>query len=392
MSNVIHLAQKLVQYRSVGSQILPVFSFVQNYLQDKGFRVRLFEFKDKNGNPVPGLFATIGQGGRHLLFSGHLDVVSPGEENDWKYSPFNGYIKNGSLYARGISDMKGAVACFISACENLLPDKSFEGRVSLLLSGDDEKPCVNTIHQMLKQLTAEGEKFDFCLFGSPTNPKRLGEEIKIGARGDIVFEITSFGLSGHPAYHPGLSNPLHNLLDLLSKLKMAALDTGNENFGPTTLQVISVDTGNLENNVIPAMATAKVDVRYNTNHQPSDIIAWLQKNVIFSSGQFELKYEILNEAYYNYPEPEISLLKEVIEHATGFTPQCSTNGSSSSARYISGFCPVVEFGLTNNLVHRVNEMAKVDDLYLLEIIYSDFLKTYFQILTDNIGAAGIRTA
>lgn len=380
MSDVLQLAQKLVQYRSLGPEKLPVFTFLQKYLGKLGFNVRLFEFKDKNNNIIPGLFATVGEGERHFLFSGHLDVVSPGIENDWKYSPFNGSIKNGSLYARGICDMKGAVACFISACESLLSDKDkgLANRVSLLLSGDDEAPCVYTSRLMLEQLAGEGEKFDFCLFGSPTNPKRVGDEIKIGARGDILFEITSFGPSGHPAYHPGLGNPLHNLLDLLAKIKMTALDTGNENFGPTTIQVISVDTNNQENNVIPSSATAKVDVRFNTSHQTNDIISWVQKNVIFSSGQFELKYEVLNEAYYNHPDAEISLLADVIEHSTGYAPVCSTNGSSSSARYISNYCPVVEFGLTNTLVHRVNEAAKVEDIYLLEIIYRDFLKSYFQ--------------
>lgn len=377
MTNVIELAQKFVQYRSHSPQLFPVFSYLKTYLEADGFNVRLFDLENDNHAKTPGLFASMGQGGKHLLFAGHLDIAAPQAEEEWRYSPFGGTVDDGLLYARGICDMKGAVAGFISACESLTKEGGLPGRVSLLLSGDEEECGGHSVQKMLEQLTAEGEKFDFCIFGSPSNPKRLGEAIKIGARGSLWFEIKSFGRSGHPAYHAASQNPLHNLLDLLNKLKATALDNGNENFSPSTLQIMSLRSENGLYSNFPMTATAMVQILYNNNHRPENIVSWMQRNVSFAKGEFELKYEKDRNIYYNTPEREMSLLKEVIERASGIIPSCGTEGSSTSAGFISSYCPVIEFGLTNALVHRMNEAAKVEDIYLLEVIYRDFIKNYF---------------
>ncbi|MFR2533097.1 MAG: hypothetical protein ACLS9L_05810, partial [Alphaproteobacteria bacterium] len=153
-----------------------------------------------------------------------------------------------------------------------------------------------------------------------------------------------------------------------------ALDTGNEKFGPSTVQVISVETENREDGVIPSRASAKVNICFNTNHRMEDVVSWVQKNVIFSSGQFELKYDLRHPGYYNYPEREIKLLQQAVEHSTGMLPHCGTAGAASSASALVQLCPVIEFGLVNALMHRVNESAKVEDIYLLEIIYKDFIR------------------
>jgi len=377
MTKVIDLAQNLVQYRSYSSRLSPVFTFVKNYLETRGFTVRLFSFAADRNEKIPGLYASLGSGGRHLLFSGHLDTAVLNNEKEWSCPPFAGSIHNGMLYARGICDMKGAVAGFISACENLAKEGEIPGKISLLLSGDEEKNGSSSIGQMMKQLATEGEKFDFCIFGSPSSSKKLGDVIKIGARGRMMFEIKSFGQSGHPAYHAVSRNPLNNMLDLLVKLKAAVLDSGNDDFGPSTLQVLSLRSDNNCSSTFPLSAVANVIVMYNTNHRPDDIISWMQRNVAFASGQFELKYENQKNAYYNNPEREINLLKEAVEATAGIVPACGTDGAATAAAIVSEYCPVVEFGLTGTLVNRINEAAAVDDIYLLEAIYRRFIKNYF---------------
>ena len=372
VTDVIQLAQKLVRFQSFGGQIEPVFDYLHAALSGHGFNVRLLDCTEAGPSPV--LYAAAGEGKGGLLFAGHLDVASPGTEADWKNGAFAGEIKNGSLCARGICEMKGAVAAFVGACEQLLSAGELRGRVGILLSGDEESSVPRGLECGAKYLLQKGESYDCCLYGSPTNPKKLGEEIKIGSRGEIVFEITSFGASGHPGSHSAQGNSLHNLLDLLCKIKADALDTGNEKFGPSTVQVISVETENREDGVIPSRASAKVNICFNTNHRMEDVVSWVQKNVIFSSGQFELKYDLRHPGYYNYPERELKLLQQAVEHSTGMLPHCGTAGAASSASALVQLCPVIEFGLVNALMHRVNKSAKVEDIYLLEIIYKDFIR------------------
>lgn len=372
MTDVIQLAQKLVRFQSFGGQIEPVFDYLHAALSGHGFNVRLLDCTEAGPSPV--LYAAAGEGKGGLLFAGHLDVASPGTEADWKNGAFDRRNKKRfPLCPRNLRNERsrcGFCRCLrtIAFCRGV----AGPGRNSAFRRRRKFRSPRTGMRSEI--FAAKGESYDCCLYGSPTNPKKLGEEIKIGSRGEIVFEITSFGASGHPGSHSAQGNSLHNLLDLLCKIKADALDTGNEKFGPSTVQVISVETENREDGVIPSRASAKVNICFNTNHRMEDVVSWVQKNVIFSSGQFELKYDLRHPGYYNYPEREIKLLQQAVEHSTGMLPHCGTAGAASSASALVQLCPVIEFGLVNALMHRVNESAKVEDIYLLEIIYKDFIR------------------
>lgn len=376
MSEALELCRELVRFKTDENNVGPALEYLLSVLKKAGFSGKITDIDAPGGQKVDNLFATAGSGGRHLLFSGHMDVVPAGDFSGWKYPPFDAVVADGVLYGRGIADMKGGTACFAAAAKKYLASGG-AGRISLLISGDEEEPLVDGTDKMLERLSARGEKFDFCLVGEPSNPRRIGEEIKIGRRGDIVLKITSYGEAGHTAYPHLAVNPIHNLVTLLAELTRSPLDNGNEFFDPSTLQITTVDVGNTASNVIPAEAFAQIDIRFNSSHSGTSIVRWAEEIISRAPGRFKLDYEIAGEAFLSKISPDVEKLSAAVRKVSGIQPEYSTKGGTSDARFVKKYCPVVEFGLTNGSIHKTNECETVENIEKLTDIYFEFIKSFF---------------
>lgn len=377
MSETVALCQKLIQFPSVDGNVENVMLFLKGYLENIGFSVRLMLFDDGKGKRVPNLCASYGKGNPHLLFAGHADVVTAGDESAWKFPPFDAKIDADILYGRGVADMKGGIACFIKACKNFVAKEKFLGKITIIISGDEENPVVDGTRKMLEVLYDEGERFDFALVGEPSNPKEMGDEIKIGRRGDMVLHITSYGQQGHTAYADSLSNPVHNLVNLLYKLQNDKLDDGNAFFVPSLMHVTTIDVGNCASNVVPDKAQAIVDIRFNSLHTYADIETWVNKKISKTKGNFEVKYEYIGDSFLSSISENIEKLKKIVTKYAGKEPKYSTSGGTSDARFVKNYCSVVEYGLTNETIHKVNEKESVKNIEILYNVYKDFLREFF---------------
>ncbi len=378
MFEVLKLSSQLVRCGGVGTDIAAVVSMMKKYLDDHGFKTEIIDCYNEKAK-MPALYATIGTGKKHLLFNGHLDVVPAGDAALWSYPPFEAEIHDDVLYGRGIADMKGGVAAFAVAVSSLASEKNLNGRVSLLLSTDEEEPVVNTTQKALEILAARGEKFDFALVGEPSNPEKIGEEIKIGRRGDVILRLTSYGVQGHTAYPHLADNPIHHLVNLLARIQNDVLDKGNDFFSPSSMQVTTFDVGNAASNVIPEKAFAQIDVRFNSEQTSQKIIERVRHHIKETDGHFELSYEVVGESFLSPVTSEIELLKDVIREICQCETVYSTSGGTSDARFVRQYCPVVEFGLTNATIHKIDERESVANLICLQNIYQKFVTAYFTL-------------
>lgn len=377
MSEILELCQKLVQFPSVEGNVESILLFLKECLEKIGFSARLMVFDNGKGKKVANLCASYGSGKPHFLFAGHADVVTAGDLSVWKHSPFEAKIEDSILYGRGIADMKGGIACFIQACKDFIAKEDFSGKITIIVSGDEEDPIVEGTHKILETLHDEGEKFDFALVGEPSNPRTMGDEIKIGRRGDIVLHILSFGQQGHTAYADSLSNPVYNLVNLLYKLQNDKLDEGNAYFAPSLLHITTIDVGNSASNIVPEVARATVDIRFNSLHTYADIEIWVNKNIGCVEGNFDVEYEYIGESFLSSVDENVEKLKKVVAKYAGKEPKYSTSGGTSDARFIKNYCSVVEYGLTNSTIHKVNEHESLLNIEILYNVYKDFLREFF---------------
>jgi len=377
MSEVVKLCQKLIRFSSYDGQVEDIMSFLQEYFNQYHFDTSLMRYKANSGHSIPNLYASYGKGEPHLLFVGHVDVVPAGTLFNWKHPPFDAVIDDDVLYGRGVADMKGGLACFIRACVDFIADKNFKGKITFIISGDEEEPIVEGTNQILKKLHQDGEVFDFALVGEPSNPKTMGDEIKIGRKGDMVLKISSYGQQGHTAYTESPSNPIFNLINLLYSMQNDKLDEGNSYFNPSFMHVTTFDVGNSASNVVPAEAKAAVDVRFNSEQSFESIEKWLDKHIQKVYGNFKVEKEYIGNSFLSAIDDNIQCLRNIVKKHTGKTPIYSTAGGTSDARYVSQYCTVAEYGLTNATIHKVNECEKVKNIELLYKIYQDFLCAFF---------------
>ena len=303
--------------------------------------------------------------------AGHLDVVPPGE--GWTDGPFQPVVRGDLLYGRGAVDMKGAVAAFIAAAARS-PDSA---PLALILTGDEEGPATHGTLPLIGRLEQSGRVPDLILVGEPTSDARLGDTIKIGRRGSVNIWVEVPGRQGHVAYPQRADNPVHRLLRALAALTAAPVDAGSDWFEPSTLQVTSIDVGNPATNVIPASARAMLNIRFNDHHSGASLIAWLRATVAQHAERFELEPSISGESFVTRPGPMVEILQRAIVDATGVTPKLDTGGGTSDARFITHYCPVVEFGLVGQTMHQVDERVPIADLRALTVIYRKILDNYF---------------
>jgi succinyl-diaminopimelate desuccinylase len=321
---------------------------------------------------TPNLVAVWGEGSPHLCFAGHTDVVPPGPF--WAHDPFGGQTQGGVLYGRGACDMKGAIAAFIAATETVLRHSPKHGRLSLLITGDEEGPATDGTVRVLDWMAERGLTPDACLVGEPTNPTVLGETIKIGRRGSLNATVTVHGTQGHVAYPHRADNPVHRLVALLAALTAAPIDDGTKWFEPSGLQITSIDVGNPAANVIPGSATARLNIRFNDRHTGETLAAWLRAKAASHAPHCDLDVTIGGEAFLTKPTPFTDAVAAAITHVTGRVPRLDTGGGTSDARFISRFCPVAEFGLVGASMHKTDEHVALDDLRTLTAIYADIIR------------------
>ena len=381
MIDGIDLTQKLIACPSVTPKDAGAQELLADVLSEIGFKCHHLPFgEDEEGHDarVPNLFARIGTGAPHLCYAGHTDVVPPGDTEAWTYGPFNPEIKDGVLYGRGASDMKGSVAAFATAAAQFIKSGAFNGSISMLITGDEEGVAVNGTIKVLEWMKENDHVPDVALVGEPTNPDHLGQEIKIGRRGSLNGVITVTGKQGHVAYQQLAENPLPALIKLTDALASYTFDAGNEFFPPTNLEITTIDVGNPATNIIPERGTAAFNIRFN-DHWSSACLKEKIKALLDETGQgYEITFEGNAESFITKPNDWTDIVRAAVQAVSGKVPEYTTSGGTSDARFIVNYCPVIECGPINATIHQIDENAKVSDLEDLEKIYLEILKRYFK--------------
>jgi succinyl-diaminopimelate desuccinylase len=332
---------------------------------------------------VANLFARWGQGrnGRTFGFNGHTDVVPVGDTAAWSVDPFGAEIRDGVLYGRGATDMKSGVAAFAAAAIDFVRETPPDGSVVLAITGDEEGLATDGTVALLDWMKANNETIDHCLVGEPTCPEHIGDMMKIGRRGSMTAHFTVSGKQGHSAYPHRALNPLPAMVRLMDRLASHVLDEGTQHFDASTLAITTIDTGNPANNVIPAQCRGTVNIRFNDNHTSAGLIDWLQveaDNVATETGaKIGMRCQVSGESFLTSPGELSDLVAKSVTQETGRTPELSTSGGTSDARFIKDHCPVVEFGLVGKTMHQVDECVPVEQIHQLKAIYSCILKGYF---------------
>ena len=372
------LAQELIRCQSVTPADGGTLDVLQRALESLGFLCTRLPFAEPGTPDIDNLYARLGTAAPNFCFAGHSDVVPVGDRARWTVDPFGASVAGGAHFGRGAADMKGAIAAFIAAVARVKNDgQKLKGSISLLITGDEEGPSINGTKKMLRALTERGEKFDACLVGEPTNPTKLGEMIKIGRRGSLSGWLKVTGVQGHTAYPHLADNPVPRLLRMLRVMSETTLDDGTAHFQPSNLQITSVDVGNPATNVIPGEARAAFNIRFNDRHTGKSLEDWLRREFDAIGGAYELAIQVSGEAFLTPPGPLSSLIARAAEAVTGLKPELSTTGGTSDARFIKDYCPVAEFGLVGQTMHKVDERVNLADLDALTRIYQGVLEGFF---------------
>ena len=379
----IALARDLLRCPSVTPSEGGALALIESVLQDAGFTVHRVTFEEAGTDPVENLYARIGTAAPHLMFAGHTDVVPPGDEARWSHPPFASEIDKGVLYGRGAVDMKGSIACKIAAALDYLSEHGGQpnGSISFLITGDEEGIAVNGTVKLLQWAAARGEKFDHAILGEPTNPEKLGDMIKIGRRGSQNGVLIVTGTQGHVAYPELADNPVRGLVTLIGAINAEPLDSGTAHFGPSNLEFTSIDIGNKTVNLIPAEARARFNIRFNETRTREELRAEVERRAAKAAGnaiRWSIEWEPSNaDVFITMPGPFVEMISRAVTEVTGIVPKLSTTGGTSDARFIKDYCPVIEFGLLSQQMHKVDEHVATADLVALTAIYRYILERYF---------------
>jgi len=374
----VELTAQLVKCPSVTPADAGALDILHDLLGGAGFECA---WADRGG--IRNLFARWGKKGnaRSFGFNGHTDVVPVGNEQDWSMAPFGAEIKDGIMYGRGTTDMKSGVAAFAAAAVDFVRDTPPDGAIILAITGDEEAEGIDGTLALLDYMEQSGERMDVCLVGEPTCPNTMGEMIKIGRRGSLNAHFRVIGKQGHAAYPHRANNPLPAMMRLMDRLASHRLDEGTDHFDASTLAVVTVDTGNPATNVIPASCNATINIRFNDLHSGASLTNWLEDQVAQVRDAYgvkiELKVKISGESFITPPGALSELVSKAVAAETGITPELSTSGGTSDARFVKNHCPVVEFGLVGQSMHAVDENVDIAQIHQLKSIYTRILKDYF---------------
>jgi succinyl-diaminopimelate desuccinylase len=383
MPDALTIARDLLRCPSVTPADAGALGVLEGLLKAAGFDVHRVTFSEPGTADIDNLYARIGTEAPHITFAGHTDVVPAGDEAAWTHRAFSGDVKDGYLYGRGAVDMKGGIACCVAATLDYLAANGGKpkGSISFLITGDEEDIAVNGTIKLLTWAAERGEKFDHCLLGEPSNVNEIGDCIKVGRRGSQSGTLVVDGTQGHVAYPHRAANPVPDIATLIAALSSDPLDQGTDHFQPSNLEFTSVDVGNPAWNVIPAQARARFNIRYNDCHTRASLQALIEQRVVKASGN-RIKAHILwepsnSDAFLTQPGQFTDLVVASIEEVTGRKPDLNTGGGTSDARFITNYCPVLEFGLVGQTMHQVDERTPVADLEKLTTIYRSILDRYF---------------
>src|SRR5437773_739913 len=383
MIDALSIAQALLRCPSVTPADAGALGVLEALLKAHGFETHRVTFGEPGTADIDNLYARIGDGAPHITFAGHTDVVPAGDEAAWSHGAFSGDVKDGILYGRGAVDMKGGIACSVAAVLQYLADSGGKpkGSVSFLITGDEEDISVNGTIKLLQWVAARGEKFDHCVLGEPSNVETLGDCIKVGRRGSLSGTLYVDGTQGHVACPQRASNPVPDISSLIVALGNEPLDHGSAQFQPSNLEFTSVDVGNTADNVIPGQARAKFNIRFNDLHTQESLRILVEQRLAKATGnriRARIVWERSNSnVFVTKPGAFTDLAVAAIKEVTGRRPELSTSGGTSDARFISSYCPVIEFGLVGQTMHQVDERTPVSDLEKLTQIYRGVLDRYF---------------
>ena len=376
--NEIILAQELIRFPTIKTEDKGIMKFLSKKLSSIGFRCKIIKSKGTGPKPALNLYAKFGNSRPHINFLGHTDVVA--NLNNWKISPFKAVVRKGYLNGRGSQDMKGGIACFISAISNFIKDKNFKGSISIIIAADEETTGLGT-PAVIRYLKKKREKVDFSIVAEPSSNRSIGDEIRIGRRGSMNGTITVYGKSGHSAFYGSYINPCTALAKIISKLKDLSLDNGTKFMPQSNLEFTKINVENFSENVVPQSASAKFNVRFNSKHKSSSLKKKLNKiiNAVAKKEKCKtkIKYRVSGEAFYTQPNKEIYMVKKIVKKVTGNTAKLNCRGGTSDSRFL-GSIPRLELGLRNNTIHMVDERSSISDLKKLTKIYYNILENYFK--------------
>ncbi len=380
IENVITLTQSLIRCQSVTPDDDGAQDVLKKPLKTMGFDIHDLPFEGNGGSyPVKNFFARLGDTGPHLCYNGHTDVVPVGDPDKWTHDPFGGEIVDGIMYGRGTSDMKAANAAFVIAVQEYLSEYGApKGSISVAITGDEESEAINGTKRVLEWMEENGHVPDAALVGESSNVKEMGEEIKIGRRGSLHGFLTVHGTQGHVAYPHLADNPLPILAAALDKLSQHIFDKGSAFFPETNLQITTIDVGNTATNVIPSEGKAHFNIRFNDRWDAGKLEQDVRKVLDSVTGNYTLETSCGAESFLTKPGEWTGLVAKSVEKLCGRKPELSTKGGTSDARFFKDYCPVVEFGLTNETIHKVDENLRIDDLTLLVAVYKDILIEFFK--------------
>jgi succinyl-diaminopimelate desuccinylase len=365
----VQLTADLIACPSITPLSAGAFDVLEAALRPIGFEVHRFLSGEAPDGPVENMVAIRGSGGPHFGFAGHLDVVPPGE--GWAGDPFRPEIRGGLLYGRGAVDMKGGVAAFAAACAATVGHR---GTISLLITGDEEGPAVHGTKAIMAWMAERGMRPDMILIGEPTSEARLGDIVKIGRRGTVNMWIHVPGHQGHVAYPHRADNPVPKLARIVAALEALHIDDGTADFQPSNLEFTAVATATRATNIIPGSASAQLNIRFNTLHSGKGLIERVREIVAKAAPGATVEAKVSGEAFLTPPGPLYELVTSAIRDETGVEPVLSTAGGTSDGRFLIALCPVIDFGLPNATMHKLDEAAAVEDIRALSRIYARILR------------------
>ena len=377
-SNEVDIAQKLIRCKSIAPNADSALKIVEKECKSIGFRCTKLRFSQKGFDTINNLYVEIGNGKPHFSFAGHVDVV-PADKKEWRFDPFAGKIKNNFLIGRGAVDMKAAIACFIFASKNYLEEnKNFKGKISMMISGDEETFAINGTKKILYWLKKKKIKIDNCLVGEPTSINYLGDAVKIGRRGGFNGIVEVQGKEGHSAWPARTVNPVSGLMKMLTNIDKKVLDKGTKHFQPSIISVTSIDVGNEALNVIPSKAKGSFNIRFNPLHTTKSLTKWIKKEFNKVGLKYKLETYVSGNAFLTKPGKFSELIKKCVKKITGRNATYSSSGGTSDARFIKDYTNVVEFGLVGKTMHTDEEKVSLKDLKNLTKIYKLILEEYFK--------------
>lgn len=369
--DTLELTQELIARASV----TPLDGGCQQLMRERlvaaGFTVERMDF-----GSVENFWATRGSGSPVLCFAGHTDVVPTGPLEEWKTEPFKPTIRDGRLYGRGAADMKSGLAAMVTAVEAFVAEcPDHRGTIAFLITSDEEGPSVDGTKRVVEELKARGTRIDWCIVGEPSSEKAAGDTIKIGRRGSYSGRLTVQGVQGHVAYPQLAENPVHMLAPALAELTRHVWDQGNAHFQPTTFQVSNLNAGTGAPNVIPGELKARFNIRYNTEQTQQKLRQTVEGILDRHGVRYTIDWYVSGEPFYTPPGALSDGICTAVEKVTGTRPQLSTGGGTSDGRFIATMgAQVVELGVTNASIHKVNESVGVDEIQALHRMYVESLR------------------